>query len=128
MEKMKVIARREEIERKLETLKGELKKIREDCKHEIIIMYKCSNYYWTDAKCLFCGEKIENGQVLKRKENSVINADIEFLLSDDNKYKVVKEKYENISRLHPTWTDKHIVAEVNKELREVQKELEETKN
>lgn len=114
--KMKVITRREEIEHKINELKEELRTIENNCGHGIIIMYKCSNYYWVDAKCLFCGKKMEYGHVLKQKEESVIDADLEYLSSNDNKYEVVKEKYETVLKNHPDWSEQQIVKEINNEL------------
>lgn len=125
MEKMRFIARREKIESELEVLNSKLKEIRDNCEHEVIIMFKCCNFYWVDAKCLFCGKKMEVDYVLERKEENVVNADLEVLLSDDNKYKIVKENYERISKANPDWNDNQIVAEINKELIVVQTAFEE---
>ena len=109
--KMQVIARRENIERKINELKKELSTIENDCKHDIVIMFRCSNYYWIDAKCLFCGKKMEE---------CVIDADLEYLSSNDNKYKVVKEKYEETLKKYPDWSAQQVVMEINKELRDKQ--------
>ena len=79
-------------------------------------MFRCSNYYWVDAKCLFCGKKMEDCYVLRKKEVCVINADIENLKTDEEKYNVVKGKYIQISKTHPDWDEQQIVAEINKEL------------
>lgn len=119
MEKMRQITRRETIERKIKQLEKELNQIKNECKHEVTIMFKCSNYYWVDAKCLFCGKKMEDGHVLKQKEISVINADVTGLDTNESKYNVVKEKYEKISKMHPTWNEEQIVAEINKELMDI---------
>lgn len=120
MEKMRVITQRESIEGKIHKLKQELNQIQSECSHKIIIMYKCSNYYWIDAKCLFCGKKIEDVYVLKKKEIRVINADVEHLKSNEIKYNVVKQKYEKISEKHPDWEEEQIVAKINKELTDKQ--------
>lgn len=117
--KMQCITRRENIERKIDELKKELSTIENNCKHDIVIMYRCSNYYWIDAKCLFCGKKIEYGHVLKQKEESVIDADLEYLSSNDDKYKLVKDKYEAILEKYPDWSEQQIVKEINKELRDM---------
>lgn len=117
MEKIRTIIRRENIERKINKLNKELKQIQNECEHGIIIMYRCSNYYWVDAKCLFCGKKIEDGYVLRKKEICVVNADLESLRNNKNKYDIVKEKYTQISRIHPDWNEQQIVAQINKELR-----------
>lgn len=118
MEKMKCITRSQAIEKKINELKEELNQIQRECKHEIIIMYKCSNYYWIDAKCLFCGKKMEDGYVLKQKEIRVINADIEGIKSNQDKYEIIKEKYMAISEINPDLEEQQIVAQINKELQD----------
>ena len=117
MEKIRTIIRRENIECKINKLNKELEQIQNECEDGIIIMYRCSNYYWVDAKCLFCGKKIEDGYVLRKKEICVVNADLESLRNNKNKYNIVKEKYTQISRMHPDWNEQQIVAQINKELR-----------
>ena len=103
MEKMRAIIRRENIEGKINRLNEEINKIQSECEHGIIIMFRCSNYYWVDAKCLFCGKKMEDCYVLRKKEECVINADIEYLKTNKNKYNIVREKYAQISKIHPDW-------------------------
>ena len=64
--------------------------------------------------------------VLKNKKN-VIDADLKCLLSNESKYKVIKEKYIRIKRENPDWTAEQIVTEIQKELDSAQNALEELK-
>lgn len=83
-----------------------------------MVMFRCSAYYyWIDAKCLFCGKKMEDCYVLRKKEVSVIDVDIEYLKTNENKYNIVKEKYIKISQIHPDWNEQQIVSEINKQLK-----------
>lgn len=126
MGKMGTIARREMLEEHIKSLKGQLEDIQKNCEDEVIILYKNANYYWVEAKCLLCGKKIGEMYVLKNKKN-VVNADLECLLSNESKYKVVKEKYIRIKRENPEWTAEQIVAEIQKELNSAQNALEQLK-
>ena len=128
MQKMKTIYRREGLEQKINELQAKLSEIRRNCSHPVIIMFQCSNYYWVKANCLICGEKLETGYVLDKKEESVVNADIKMLISDECKYKIVKEKYERMLKENPDWTNRKIVKAINDELNKEEKAYEELKS
>lgn len=124
MEKKKMIARREILEQVIKEAEKEIKDMQSKCKHEVIVMYRCANYYWVDAKCLFCGKKIDEFHVMKNKQN-IVRADLECLLSNEGKDKIVRDKYLSIIQKEPNLTQKQIVAQINSELAQVQSSLEE---
>lgn len=124
MEKVKMIARREAVEQQLKEAEKELKDIQSKCNHEVIIMYKCANYYWVDAKCLFCGKKMDEFHVIKNKKN-IVNTNLQCLLSERGKYIIVKEKYLRIVQDEPNLTNEQVVEKINNELIKAQASLEE---
>lgn len=115
MTKMLIITRREAIEKNLEELKQNLTQIQKSCSHEIVVVFQNINFSYVDAKCLFCGKKIEYLDILKR-QTGLINADIKKYSTNELKYSMVKEKYYKIGNENPDFTQEQIARAINEEI------------
>ena len=101
--KLKMINRTKQLWNIIGKSADEIRKIKEKCRHEIIVEVSYHNLkygYYRKECCIFCGENL-TGYLDYKYKFSFINTDEKYTPTHDREYELVQHFYIEIAKLNP---------------------------